>query len=311
MSLLVELFMERGSGEGRPEDEIIRCIKQLRKNTHVRACRVCMMERFFDRRQIKGVTKDKTLKADGALVPLGKSFGDGFSIVLRPDIPETRINFTVAHEICHTFFYERVPEIKLELHMPDPDEERLCNLGAEELLMPAQDVKRRAKGQPASLLALGHLATYYNVSVEAMFVRLRRLRIWDAELSVWRQMTNGDFAVRRLWGGKVRCSRCYNVLASLARICHVCGAELSGLCAGLGWKWIDETIPCKALTAGHNTILSGQSFWILPTDRGPRFRPISYEIRRHRDGVLALIVRKRFSAPEIAATPEQELFYKA
>jgi Zn-dependent peptidase ImmA (M78 family) len=107
---------------------------------------------------------DPGLNADGALIPLGKHFDHGFRMVLRRDLPASRINFTVAHEICHTFFYQRVPEIKFANHACDRDEERLCNLGAEELLMPGLDVKRRAKDQAISLQALKILAGHYRVS---------------------------------------------------------------------------------------------------------------------------------------------------
>ena len=134
MSLLVERFAAAKEGEGprSPQDEIVQCVKALRRRLGLRAVAPVRLESFLVARNIQDVTTDDTLQADGALAPLGADFGAGFRMILRRDLPEGRINFTVAHEICHTFFYERVPEIKFAAHPADPEEERLCNSGAEE-----------------------------------------------------------------------------------------------------------------------------------------------------------------------------------
>jgi Zn-dependent peptidase ImmA (M78 family) len=221
MSLLVERF-GGGNGGSKPcvaEDEIVQCVKTLRRRLALRAVAPCRLEPFLVSRNIRSVTTDDSLKADGALVPMGANFAAGFRVVLRRDLPESRINFTVAHEICHTFFYERVPEIKFSNHPVDPEEERLCNRGAEELLMPALDVKRHSKGQPVSLEALQVLAAHYRVSAPAMLIRLRTLSLWKAELVLWHEMKNGSFAVRRIWGGRMA-----------------------------DWQWLDDGIPRAALS---------------------------------------------------------------
>lgn len=168
MSRLVELFTAVKDGDGTqprcPEEEIVRCVKALRRRLGLRAVAPGHLEPFLAARNIRDVAMDDTLKADGALVPLGADFRAGFRMILRCDLPEGRINFTVEHEICHTFFYERVPEIKFASHPTDPEEERLCNGGAEELLMPGLDVKRRAKDKPVALAALQALAAHYRVT---------------------------------------------------------------------------------------------------------------------------------------------------
>src|SRR5579863_9075399 len=139
MSLLIERFaVAKGSMKpGVAEYEIVKCVRTLRRRIGLLAVATSSLEPFLASRNIAGVAIDDDLKADGALVPLGKEFGAGFRMVLRSDLAEGRINFTVAHEICHTFFYERVPEIKFASHAVDEEEERLCNCGAEEILMPA------------------------------------------------------------------------------------------------------------------------------------------------------------------------------
>jgi hypothetical protein len=282
MSLLVERFAAAKDGERpfSPEDEIVQCVKTLRRRLGLRALAPARLEPFLAVRNIRDVTTDDTLKADGALAPLGGDFSAGFRMILRRDLPESRINFTVAHEICHTFFYERVPEIKFAAHPADPEEERLCNSGAEELLMPALDVKRRAKDKPMSLAALQALAADYRVSTPAMLIRLRNLGLWKADLVLWHEMTNGTFAVKRLWGGRMA-----------------------------DWRWVEDAIPRAALSASPEKILSGHTFWVVDTPRGQRFRPVVYHVARHRGEVLALVLKGHKKKPPQAASSGQSEFF--
>jgi Zn-dependent peptidase ImmA (M78 family) len=278
MSLLMERFA--ATKDHSPEEEIVRCVKALRRRLGLRAVAPVRLEPFLAARNIRDVATDDALKADGALAPMGTDFSAGFRMILRRDLPESRINFTVAHEICHTFFYERVPEIKFTAHPADPEEERLCNGGAEELLMPALDVKRRAKDAPVSLAALQKLAAHYRVSAPAMLIRLRNLDLWKAELVLWHEMTNGTFAVKRLWGGRMA-----------------------------DWRWLEETIPRAALSARPEKILSGHTFWVVDTPRGQRFRPVVFHAARHRGGVLALVLKGRKKKPPQATQGEQPEFF--
>jgi len=261
-------------------DEIVHCVKTLRRHLGLGSGAPPRLEPFLASRNIRDVTTDDDLKGDGALVPLGRDFSAGFRMVLRRDLPEGRINFTVAHEICHTFFYERVPEIKFADHLVDPDEERLCNAGAEELLMPALDVRRRAKEQTASLECLQVLAAHYRVSVPAMLIRLRNLGVWKAELVLWHEMTNGTFAVKRLWCGRM-----------------------------VDWQWLDTGIPRAALSASPGKILSGHTFWLVETAQGQKFRPVWYQVKRHRGDVLALVLKKhKKNQPQAASFGQSDFF---
>jgi len=72
---------------------------------------------------------------------------------------------TIAHEACHTFFYELVPELKFIPHERDEDEERLCNWGAAALLMPASSLRRRMKNVAVNLESLDAIAAEYAVSL--------------------------------------------------------------------------------------------------------------------------------------------------
>lgn len=280
MSLLVDRFTsKRGSKCGAADDEIVVCVKAMRRRLGLRAVSQPRLEPFLIARNIRDVTTDETLKADGALVPMGVNFTAGFRMILRRDLPEGRINFTVAHEICHTFFYERVPEIKFSAHPVDEEEERLCNHGAEELLMPALDVRRRTKGRVASLDALRDLARHYRVSMPAMLIRLRNLVPWRAELVLWHEMTNGSFAVKRLWGGRMT-----------------------------EWRWHDARIPRAALSGSPEKILGGHSFWVVDTPKGQKFRPVHYEVMRHRGDVLALVLKKQKKEPQGTGCRQSDFF---
>jgi hypothetical protein len=281
MSLLVERFAAAKDSlkPGVAEDEIVKCVRALRRRSGLRAVASSGLEPFLASRNITDVAIDDDLKADGALVPLGEDFGAGFRMVLRRDLPEGRINFTVAHEICHTFFYERVPEIKFVSHAVDQEEERLCNCGAEEILMPALDVRRCEKNEPVSLDALQMMADRYRVSFAAMLIRLRRLGLWRAELFLWHQMTNGGFAVKRAWGGRL-----------------------------VDWEWMEPEIPRRVLSAPAESVISGSTFWLVGTPKCRRSKALSFQAKRHGNDVLVLVINKFKKSSTVVMPQQSELF---
>lgn len=94
-----------------------------------------------------------------------------------------RENFSIAHEIGHTFFYD------IELPVPSRPakdtgsraEEKLCDVFASELLMPAERLKRDARQllqkENHCIEVLTKLAITYRVSVRAIVGRLLELGI--------------------------------------------------------------------------------------------------------------------------------------
>jgi hypothetical protein len=282
MSVLIERFAAKdGLMPGVAEDEIVKCVRALRRRRRLSASVSSSLEPFLASRNIKDVAIDDDLKADGALVPLGEDFGAGFRMVLRRDLPKGRINFTVAHEICHTFFYERVPEIKFASHAVDQEEERLCNCGAEEILMPALDVRGSARNEPVSLDVLQMMATRYRVSTAAMLIRLQRLGLWRAELFLWHKMTNGTFAVKRAWGGRLA-----------------------------DWEWMEPEIPRRVLSAPAESVISGSTYWFVGTPKCRRSKALSFQAKRHGNDVLVLVINK-FKKSSTLDMPQQcELFLR-
>ena len=102
-----------------------------------------------------------SLSCDGYIEPFGKNYDSGFRLYLRQNSPESRLRFTVAHEICHTFFYELVPEIKLVVHETDRTEEQICNIGAAELLISNDDLMNQKAVHVPHFRSLENLARRY------------------------------------------------------------------------------------------------------------------------------------------------------
>jgi len=194
-----ELLVQRcGFDVGTPEDAIRALVSKLVATEGNHRDPQCY---FAARRIDPKVAIVDDLPCDGVIEPKGHTFTDGFMMRLRSRQSEGRLRFTTAHEVCHTFFYELVPELKFRLHITDPLEERLCNIGAEEMLMPLARVKTEAQDMPVSLDSLAQLAEHFGVSPSAMLLRLRQARLWRYELAYWHRMVDGSFVLDRKMGG--------------------------------------------------------------------------------------------------------------
>ena len=126
-------------------------------------------------RRIRGGRRSR-MPQDGRLLVTDH----GFAVEVKSG-PETRVRFTLAHEIGHTVFYDldTSPPQRLVPGGTPKDEERFCNLFAAELLMPRGLVQtelnkvRRGGDEPASpTAAIVRLAQSFRVSIEAMARRL-------------------------------------------------------------------------------------------------------------------------------------------
>ena len=114
--------------------------------------------------------------SEAALVPLG----EGRAIEVRGGADERRRRFTIAHEIGHFVLHpERVaPERGGLANMAGGRLEREADLFAAELLMPEHLVRRAALEEGADPR---RLADRFEVSVQAMSVRLRRLGLAERQ----------------------------------------------------------------------------------------------------------------------------------
>jgi Zn-dependent peptidase ImmA (M78 family) len=113
-------------------------------------------------------------KRDALLVP---NVSGGRSIIYNPTAPRTRVAFSIAHEIIHTFFPNsingaRFRNICASESREANELERLCDLGASELLMPLSDFQRVAATTGYTLSAVSMLMEIFGSSFEATAFRL-------------------------------------------------------------------------------------------------------------------------------------------
>jgi hypothetical protein len=150
---------------------------------------------FFEWGGIRRVRFERSL-LEGGLVPLK----DGrFDVILREDRAPRRQRFTLAHEFSHLFFRQFAPRAKeaqrRDQRRAPEEEERLCNVGAEEFLMPHAFVEapmRDLSWRDAARVVVG-LSEACDVSIEAAMVRLAHiypsygeLRLWELDGTRWR-----------------------------------------------------------------------------------------------------------------------------
>jgi len=103
--------------------------------------------------------------------------GQQLLLEFNPERPDGRRNYSICHEIVHTFFddcYELVHQRKSQRAEYDPDEEveRLCQIGAAELLMPLEEFGRDLKTVEFSLQSMNELVSRYAASREAVVRRM-------------------------------------------------------------------------------------------------------------------------------------------
>lgn len=113
------------------------------------------------------------------LVPLGVGAGcsgtltpwdGGYLVTLDEAEPAGRQHRSLGHEIVHTFFRDVNPG------PAGPEEERLCEIGAAELTMPAERVRRFMSGQPAiTFSVINECADEFDVTKDAAARRLVEL----------------------------------------------------------------------------------------------------------------------------------------
>jgi Zn-dependent peptidase ImmA (M78 family) len=118
------------------------------------------------------VERRRSEKRDAILV----NTSAGKVILYNPKRPPGRVAFSVGHEIAHTFFPNSVTGSRFrnicESSSKEANElERLCDLGASELLMPIDDFQAAAGGN-YSLMNAQKLATLFGSSFEATTYRL-------------------------------------------------------------------------------------------------------------------------------------------
>lgn len=114
-----------------------------------------------------------------------------FDILVRADRSPRRQRFTIAHELGHLLFYKYAPIAKrrqADTGEPAPlEEERLCNLAAEEILMPSWYVEKLTRQTDDVLDMALRLAETCEVSLQAAALRVARATKTRGAILLWRR----------------------------------------------------------------------------------------------------------------------------
>ena len=109
---------------------------------------------------------------DARVIPTGEAL----EIQYNPNRPRGRVNFSIAHEIAHTFFPDCAAAVRnrsKEQHDPSGWQlEMLCNVGAAELLMPFGSFETH---EDPSIEVLMRMRRDFQVSAEAVLIRFAKL----------------------------------------------------------------------------------------------------------------------------------------
>jgi Zn-dependent peptidase ImmA (M78 family) len=150
------------------------------------------------------------LSRDGMLIPVQ----GGFIIKINSLKPLVRQNFTCAHEIGHTFFYDVTGERPWRPYKSMSTywgEEGLCYEFAEEMLMPRLIMEKTINSLPPSVTSLQELLKTFQVSTEAMLRRISRLNLWPCIFTILEEDKENPKALRRKLVSKNRRYRYYNI----------------------------------------------------------------------------------------------------
>ncbi|MCX7427273.1 MAG: ImmA/IrrE family metallo-endopeptidase [Planctomycetia bacterium] len=117
------------------------------------------------------------LSAEAQLTPLPDR---QLLLEFNPERADVRRNFSICHEIVHTFFtdcFEVVSQRKSNptTYGPNSEIEQLCQIGAAELLMPTQDFLNDLAQVQFSMRSVRFLSDRYVASREAVLRRMIQL----------------------------------------------------------------------------------------------------------------------------------------
>ncbi|MBI2766262.1 MAG: ImmA/IrrE family metallo-endopeptidase [Chloroflexi bacterium] len=114
-----------------------------------------------------------------------------YIVVVNADDSAARRRFTIAHEICHTFFHEarRViatnPPEWTGRYDRRSDEEYLCDVGAGRMLLHPSWLQPKLASQTPSLDALLEISDQAGASLEATAFQASQMRVWYATFVFW------------------------------------------------------------------------------------------------------------------------------
>jgi len=144
---------------------------------------------------VDGIVREK-LSFEGGI------FREGNKLIIKLNVlsPAERQRFTLAHELAHLMLAPG-SSVSARRCSHSDNLEVACDLIAAELLIPLDEIRYAVVGNE-SVEALISLAHRFQVSLQAMAVRLCSLKLWKHSIGFW-QWNGGAtelwFAGRRLW----------------------------------------------------------------------------------------------------------------
>ena len=130
-------------------------------------------ERLAALRRIK-ILKEDLGNLESLLLPLH----DGFEIKINATHSPQRQNFSCAHEIAHTFFFEEEGKALIRPLTKEGEKtrnnwlENFCDISAAELLMPSAIFSKYASSYKFHISSLATLSRIFDTSVNATAIRL-------------------------------------------------------------------------------------------------------------------------------------------
>lgn len=175
---------------------------------------VRQQQNISDIRQIK-------LAIDGRVFP---SDDGRFVIEINAKSDPGRQNFTLAHEIGHTFFLLHEPKEKnrrtdksIEVYDSENLEERLCDIAAAELLMPEAMFVHKAFDFGPSVTAIRKLCQVFRCSTMAVSRRYAEAGAWRTSIGYWRLNEQDDNSFIVEWSQTSRSAGLYLPKGTIAK----------------------------------------------------------------------------------------------
>lgn len=130
---------------------------------------------------------------------------NGPLIEFNPNRPHSRVKFSVAHEIAHTFFPDYSQKIRHRSadhgHADDHEVEMLCNIGAAEILMPLGSFLS-VPDAPPDINDLMDLRAELGVSTEALLLRFAHLSRLPVAMFCASKSNSGRYVVDYMVGSE-------------------------------------------------------------------------------------------------------------
>lgn len=155
--------------------------------------------------RVKRIVKEDLGNVAGLLIPLD----NGFEIRINATQPPERQNFSCAHEIGHTFFFEHEGISLLKRIITEKGEkagnnylEYLCDISAAELLMPSFIFAKYAAKYNFNIGSLSLLSNIFNTSIDATAIRLCDFinkRCYVTRLNLDKSQRLDDLNLRPMW----------------------------------------------------------------------------------------------------------------